>query len=69
MDRFALQPPPPPDDGMHGLAIGPPLFWPKNQGRFAGPYCLSRPKVLTPYPVMFPNTSVQVLALPLFSSE
>jgi hypothetical protein len=35
--------------GIHGLLRGPLLFWPKNHYRFAGPYCVSRPKLLIRY--------------------
>jgi hypothetical protein len=46
--------------GMHGLAWGPLVFWPKNQDRFAAPYCLVPPKLFTPPPVKLPNNSAQL---------
>ena len=44
---------------MHGLLIGPPLLWPKNQGKSGGPYSASRPKLLMSRPLKLPNISAQ----------
>ncbi len=46
--------------GMQGLACGPPLLVPKNQGRLGAPYCLSRPKLSIPGPLKLPNSNVQL---------